>query len=199
MTTTTETKPTHVDPSKLAPDFENIEGEIVANEHTFWLGVTVDCPRGQIDVGGLHFPKNEEDIIVNDSGKQVRVPKHGTINKTVTKRHFDELVKVLPRLVIRPNKVRHEDGSGKNTGDPVQRAKGRLIKIPSKKMLADAEASGRALKPYVKRPGDRPASEFMYFIHAPTGHRSPDDRYQTIATVGLEWPAEIQAEEDLMS
>lgn len=195
--TTTKTKTTKVDPASLAPDFENIAGELVAEEYTFWLGVTADCPRGQIDVAGLHFPRSEERIIVNEAGKQVRVPEHGAINLTVTKYHFEELLKVLPRLIIRPSKVINEDGSGENTGDPIQRAKGKLIKIPDEKMIAGVKSNGRRLKPYVKRPGDRPATEFMYFMHAPGGKRGAE--YQTIADVGLEWPVELQEVEDLMS
>ena len=46
----TITKTTTVDPSRLAPDFDNIPGELIAEEFPFWLGVTADCPRGQIDV-----------------------------------------------------------------------------------------------------------------------------------------------------
>jgi hypothetical protein len=197
MTTQTKTKTTSVDPSLLAPDFDNLPGELIAEEYTFWLGVTSDCPRGQIDVAGLHFSKSEEEIVINDAGKQVRVPKHGTLNMTVTKHHFEELLKVLPRLVIRPSKAVTQDGSGENTGDPVQRAKGKLIKIPDDKMIAGVAESGRRLKPYVRRPGDRPATEFMYFMHAPEGVRGLN--YQTIAEAGLEWPAVIQEVDDLMS
>lgn len=194
----TDTKQTtKVDPSTLAPDFDNIPGELLADEHTFWLGVTADCPRGQIDVAGLHFPKSEEQIITNDAGNQVRVPKHGAVNRMVTRHHFEELVKVLPRLVIRPMSVVHEDGSGENTKDPVQRAKGRLIKIPDEKAILGASTHGRRLKPYVQQPGDRPATEFMYFVHAPDGHRG--NTIQTIAELGLEWPAVLQEVDDLLS
>lgn len=197
MITETKTKTTKVDPALLAPDFDNIQGELQLREYTFWLGVTPECPRGQIDVAGLHFPKSEESIIINAAGAQVRVPEHGAINMTVTKYHFEELVRLLPRLVIRPSKAIQEDGTGENIGDPVQRAKGRLIKIPDEKMLAGAVENGRRLKPYIVQPGDRSATEFMYFIYAPDGVRGKD--YQTIAEVGLEWPAEIQAVEDLLS
>tara|TARA_R110000824_G_scaffold142670_1_gene309921 strand:+ start:73 stop:708 length:636 start_codon:yes stop_codon:yes gene_type:complete len=190
MTTITNNKITTVDPSRLAPDFDNIPGELIAEEHSFWLGVTADCPRGQIDVAGLHFPKKEEEIVINDAGKQVRVPQHGAINFTVTKYHFDELVKLLSRLVIRPSKVRKNDETGENIGDPVQNSKGQLIKIPDEKMIAGASESGRRLKPYVKQPGDRPATEFMYFTHAPDKVRGA--KYQTISEVGLEWPVAIE-------
>jgi len=186
MTTKTKTQTTIIDPSRLAPDFENIPGLITAKEFTFWLGLTSDCPCGQIDVAGLHFPRAEEDIVINEAGKQVRVPKHGTLNNTVTKYHFDELIKVLPRLVIRFNKVVESDGVGENIGDPVQRAKGRLIKIPSESMIAGASEHGRQLKPYIKQPGDRPATDFMYFNHCPERVRGL--KYQTISEVGLEWP-----------
>ena len=66
-------------------------------------------------------------------------------------------------------------------------------------MLAGiAESGGRStLKKYVKRPGDRPAIEFMYFIYAPNNVRGLE--YQTIADVGLEWPAELQAIDELLS
>ena len=190
MNTITKNKTTSVDPSRLAPDFDNIPGELIAEEYSFWLGVTADCPRGQIDVAGLHFPKKEEEIVINDAGKQVRVPQHGALNFTVTKYHFDELVKNLSRLVIRPNKIRNSDETGENIGDPVQRAKGQLIKIPDEKMIAGAADSGRRLKPYVKQPGDRPATEFMYFLHAPDKVRG--NKYQTISEVGLEWPGAIE-------
>ena len=193
----TLTKTTKVSASQLAPDFNNLPGELELTEHTFWLGVTAGCPRGQIDVAGLHFPKAEEQIVINAAGKQVRVPVIGAINKTVTRLNFEELVKVLSRLVIRPSKPVLQDASGLNIGDPIERAKGRLIKIPDEKMIAGATASGRRLEPYIKQPGDRPASEFMFFIHAPSGKRGVE--YQTIAEVGLEWPEEIKAVEDLLS
>lgn len=197
MTTNTETQTTKVDPSRLAPDFDSLPGEVTTDEYSFWLGITADCPLGQIDVAGLHFPKNEERIALNNAGKQVRIPEHGAINFTVSKHHFEELVKVLPRLVIRPNQVRKDDNAGENIGDPVHNSKGRLIKIPNAQMIAGASDSGRKLKPYVNKPGDRPATEFMYFIHAPDKVRGL--KYQTIAEVGLEWPAEIQEVEDLLS
>ena len=163
----------------------------MAEEYTFWLGLTQDCPQGQIDVAGLHFPRNEEEIVTNEAGKQVRVPQHGAINMTVTKFHFEELVRLLPRLVIRFKKVVTKDESGENTGDPIQRAKGHLVKIPDEKMVAGAAEHGRRLKPYVKQPGDRPATDYMYFLHAPQNVRGT--HYQTIADVGLEWPGELEA------
>ena len=129
MTTKSKTKTTTVDPSRLAPDFDNIPGELIAEEYSFWF-------------------------------------------------------------VIRPNKIRNSDETGENIGDPVQRAKGQLIKIPDEKMIAGAADSGRRLKPYVKQPGDRPATEFMYFLHAPDKVRG--NKYQTISEVGLEWPGAIE-------
>jgi len=197
MTTKNLSKTTKVAAARLAPDFNNLPGETHTSEHTFWLGITADCPRGQIDVAGLHFPKSEEKIVINDAGKQVRVPVFGSINAKVTKFHFEELVKVLPRLVIRPSKSILQDASGQNTGDPVQRVKGRLIKIPDAKMIAGYAEHGRKLEPYIQQPGDRPATEFMYFIHAPKGVRGTE--YQPIAETGLEWPEEIKAIEDLLS
>ena len=200
MTNTAELKTTKVDPARLAPDFDNLPDEFIAEEHTFWLGVTSNCPCGQIDVAGLHFPRSEERLTKNEADQQVRVPEHGTINATVTKHHFTELMKVLPRLVIRPSKVLHEErGTGENTKDPAQRIKGKLIKIPDAKMLAGALEGGRKLKPYVQQPGDRPATEFMYFIHAPNGQRGHESERLPISEVGLEWPAELQEFEDLMS
>ena len=193
----TITKTTRVSAAQLAPDFNDLPGELELTEHSFWLGVTADCPRGQIDVAGLHFPKAEEQIVLNAAGKQVRVPVIGALNRKVTRLHFEELVKVLPRLVIRPSKPVAQDGSGENTGDPIERAKGRLIKIPDEKMIAGASEHGRRLEPYVKQPGDRPATEFMFFIHAPSGKRGVE--YQTIAEAGLEWPEEIEAVEELLS
>ncbi len=194
---TTATKTTKVDAASLAPDFDNIPGELIAEEYCFWMGVTADCPRGQIDVAGMCFPRGTERISINDAGKQVRVPENGTLNQFVSRHHFEELCKVLPRLVIRPSKPVLQDGSGENIGDPINRSKGKLIKIPDEKMIAGAADGGRRLKPYVKREGDRPATEFMYFIYAPSGVRGPN--FQTIAEAGLEWPAEIQAVEDLLS
>lgn len=197
MTTQTKNKTTSVDPSLLAPDFDNIDGPLVAEEYNFWLGLTADCPQGQIDVAGLHFPRSEEDIVFNEAGKQVRVPKHGTLNTTVTKYHFEELVRLLPRLVIRLRNAPAKEDGGENTGDPVQRMKGHLVKIPDAKAVTEAAAHGRTLKPYIKQPGDRPATDYMYFLHAPTGVRGAE--IQTISDIGLEWPVEIQEVEDLLS
>ena len=194
---TQEAKTTKVSPARLAPDFNNIPGELTLNEHTFWMGVTADCPTGQIDVAGLHFPKSEEQIVINDAGRQVRVPVIGALNKTVTRVHFQELVRLLPRLVIRPSKTITQDGSGQNIGGPIERAKGRLIKIPDEAMIAGAASHGRKLDPYIKQPGDRPATEFMFFVHAPSGKRGIE--YQTISDAGLEWPEAVKAVEDLLS
>ena len=196
--TTTEKNTTKVAAADLAPDFDNIPGDLVADEYVFWMGVTPDCPRGQIDVAGMSFPRGTERIHIDDvTGRQTRIPESGTLNKFVTRVHFEKLCEVLPRLVIRPSKVINEDGSGENIGDPIQRSKGKLIKIPDEAAIAGARENGRKLKPYVKQKGDRPATEFMYFVYAPNGVRGAS--YQTIAEAGLEWPAEIQAVEDFMS
>ena len=69
MTTKLKTQTTSIDPSRLAPDFDNIPGPLTAKEFTFWLGLTSDCPCGQIDVAGLHFPRAEEDIVINEVSK----------------------------------------------------------------------------------------------------------------------------------
>lgn len=185
-----KTTPNKITPGALAPDFDNLPGEIIATEKTFWLGVTDDCPRGQIDIAGLHFPKMEEDIRVDKrTGKQTRVAVQGTINATVTKLHFDALVDLLPRLVIRQGRNAPERTGGEDIGDPIQQAKGRIVKIPDAKMMVGAEGPGRRLAPYVKQPGDRPATEFMFFIHAPDGHRGHSPK--TISETGIEWPEDV--------
>ena len=191
----------HVDADALRPDFESHEGLAVAEDYPFWLGLTADCPVNQIDVAGLHFPKAEESIVINNEGKQVRVPVLGALNYQVTREHFDALVATLPRLVIRFTDKEPEvdnDGSGVNIGDPIKRArKGYLIKIPTKKTIADAAESGQRKKPYIRKPGDRPAMDFMYFQHVADKQRA--NNYQTIADAGLEWPEELEQIDDLLS
>lgn len=171
---------TKINPSALLPNFKEHPGAAIAEEHPFWLGLTSDCPINQLDIAGLHFPKAEEEIVVNPAGKQVRVPVHGALNYHVSRKHFDDLVKVLPRVIIR--------GAG---------AGGRKFIIPDEKKIADAAVHGRQVKPYVRQPGDRPATDFMYFVHVPDKNRGRD--YQTVSTVGLEWPAALEEIDDLLS
>lgn len=175
-----KTNKNKVSVAALEPNFAELPDEIQVFEKTFWLGLSADCPRGQIDVAGLHFPKLEEEIKRNQAGKQVRNPVIGCINKTVTRAHFDALVKALPRYIIRPHKDADLD-------DPKSLAKGKLIKLPDPEAVHEGPEMRRKLKPYVQRPGDRPATEFMFFMHAPSGKRG--NEYQTIAEAGgLEWP-----------
>ena len=173
MSKTKNTLTTKIDPEKLLPSFGDHPGAAIAEEHPFWLGLTADCPINQLDIAGLHFPKSEEEIVTNPAGRQVRVPVHGALNFHVNKKHFDDLVKVLPRVIIR--------GAG---------AGGRKFIIPNEKNIADATTNGRVVKPYVRHPGDRPATDFMYFIHIPEKHRGRE--YVTISDVGLEWPAALE-------
>ena len=177
---------TKVDAASLRPDFDNYEGLAVAEDFPFWLGLTSDCPVNQIDVAGMHFPKAEESIVINNE---------------VSREHFNALCEVLPRLVIRftdkePEVV--EDGSGVNTGDAIKRArKGYLIKVPTEKTMENALEAGQKRKPYVRRPGDKPAMDYMYFQHVADKHRG--NVYQTISEAGLEWPAELEEIDDLLS
>jgi hypothetical protein len=186
---------TSVSPAKLAPNFDELPDEIVSVEETFWMGLTADCPLGQIDVAGLHFPKKEESIVINDAGKQVRVPEIGGLDKTVTIHNFQALMEVLPRLVMRMGKEVHEErGTGENTKHRARGVRGKLIKIPTKEMIAESvDGVGRQLKPYVRRPGDVPATDFMFFHHAPNGVRGHE--FPTISEVGLTWPIKTKSEE----
>lgn len=182
------TKSTRVDPSKLAPDFTNIPGEVVASQKCFWLGITQDIGIRQIDVAGLHFPVRQERITHNDQGQQVRIPEDGALNKTVTRYHFDKLVEVLPRLVIRQLPPRRLETRPGKPEKELPRAQ--LIKIPSSEMIAGVTKNGQQLRPYVKQPGDRPASEFLFFHHAPNGQRGPQGSQRPISETGLEWPGD---------
>jgi hypothetical protein len=182
-----------VEAAALLPDFDNLPGDLQATYEAFHLGLTHDCPLGQIDVAGLHFPGYNEVIETNNAGQQVRTPGTGTVNRVVTRQHFDALVEVLPRLVIRFTSPRtDEPGTGQNVGDPVSRRKGYLIKIPDERMIAGATAHGRQLKPYVKQEGDEPAAKFMFFLHAPDGLRH--QRFVSIADNGLDWPSREEEE-----
>lgn len=201
---------THVDPSKLQADFDSYEGLAVMEEHPFWMGLTADCPINQIDVGGLHFPKMEEEIVINNAGKQVRVPVVGALNYHVTRENFDALIEVLPRIVIRFTEPEIEEDEnamgpdGQNTGQPRRVRRGYLVKIPTKeqieaneKDIRDNGGRGRRLRRYVRQPSDRPASEFMFFQHVADKRRGHN--YQTIAEEGLNWPEVLEEIDALLS
>jgi len=187
---TTKTNPHKIDPAALAPDFDNLPEEHVGKRGTFWMGLTKDCPLGQIDVAGLHFPGYNEVIGTDNAGRQTRHGVIGALNSEVTRTHFDELVKVMPRLVVRFERL--PKSALEQPEDDKVRRRALLIKIPDEAMIAGATAHGRTLKPYRRMEGDRPASEFMFFHHAPLGVRGLE--YQTIAEVGLEWPFTDEAE-----
>jgi len=196
------TKTTTIDPSEFTPDFDNIPGDFTAVEFPFWLGVTADCPRHSIDVAGLHFPAANERIVKNETtGKQVRVPEHGTLNFTVTRQHVEALRRDLKRFVVRfrDHPAVTNDGTGENIGDPVERARrGKLIKIPTQEQIdASVKSGGRAFKPYIKQPGDRPAADYMYFIHVPDRVRGREIR--TISETGIVWPEELAEIDEILS
>ena len=183
-------------PEDLLPDFDNIPGEFRATFHTFWIGLTPDCPRGQIDVAGLTFVKATEKITTDHVGKQVRVPSPGYLDHEVTKEKFERLAEELRRMVIRPRHQINHDGAGENTRDPVQRFHGKLLKIPNEQTAAAMRENGRNVTPYVKQPGDRPAADFMYCVHVPEGQTRPAE-YVTISEAGLEWPEAAELSEFL--
>lgn len=198
MTTTKPTIPPKksrmISGSSLAPNLENYKRG-VSREFFYWIGVTPDCPSESIDIGGINFPKVNEDLIrdpARPSGKK-RIPVIGAI-VPMSEERIKRICDRLPRSVIRFTDDKgqaEEPGTGKNLGDLyIRPRKGHLITIPSDKEVADRHKRGRATNPYVQRPNDEPACRYMFAVICPNQDRpSRGDSYPDVLEVtGLEWP-----------
>ncbi len=185
---------------QLSAPLDSYPGVAVIHENAYWMGVVPSCPVNQINVAGLNFSKLNE-IFVDDparTGNKLRVPVIGELHRGVTLDHIHALAAALPRLVLRFPKgkgsrdVAEEPGAGENIGDVhVRTRKGFLIRVPTEEMIAAAKEGGVHRPRYVRKPGDEPAADYMYFKlcdNQEEPHRGvvvPP----SISVAGLEWPA----------
>lgn len=207
--TATAPRTTLVDGHLLVPNFDELPGVCLGDEHAYWMGLTPECPIGQIDIVGLNFPKRNEIFVVDPlkpGGQKIRVPAIGGLHQKITQDHILGLREALPRLVIRfanaESEQQEERGTGKNTGDAFKRGvRAKLVKIPTPAQVADAIKNGTRIPRYVREAGDKPAADFMFFKlclnqETPRRELTPPE---TIAKGGIFWPGDIDEINALLS
>lgn len=189
---------THIPGSTLVGDLRrNTVGS--AKAYRYWVGLTKECPLGDISCG-VSFPKTNEDLIQKEGESRTqRVSRVGAITQIDAAR-LHLIQEKLPRLVIR---FRKHLGSGsftpgKPTGDaPVETRYGELVEIPTAAEVATARASNGPTNEYVYREGDRPAAEFM-FMQLCADQESGEQGYrvpETVNKTGIVWPEPASIEE----
>lgn len=201
-------KTTQIEGSTLVPNFDDHMDLGVTTEHAYWMGVTPDCPAHQISCAGLDFPKMNERLIPdpNRTGKTVRVPVLGGLNKGVTSTQVEALRECLPRMVIRFTEEeldqKEEQGSGNNIGDVhVKVRKGYVITIPTAKQIKDAKKAKTRIPRYVRNVNDVPAARYMFFeiCKNQTEPQRGVECPPTIETAGVFWPDELSELDELLS
>jgi len=209
MNTATAPHTTQVDGHLLVPNFDDLPGVCLGDEHAYWMGVTPDCPLAQINVVGLNFAKRNEIFVVdplNPGGQKIRVPAIGGLHRKVTADHILALREMLPRLVIRfahaEAEQKEEPGTGVNTGHQFKRGvKAKLVKIPTPAQIVIAQENGQRIPRYSREAGDRPAAEFMFFKlcldqEAPRRELTVPE---SVAQGGIFWPGDIDEINALLS
>lgn len=183
MTTKSKKRPIVIPGDQLGPD---VERQPIESEFSYWIGALPDAPFGQIDVGGIDFPKLQSPVTSGKGKNQERTTFRGRIAK-LTRSDIERIRKGLTRRVIRTKGFAHvgangssasvsdnttafEQGGGEvrdNIGvaDYAERpAPAMYVVVPTEEELQAATAQGRHLAPYVPTDRDRKLSDFIYMV-----------------------------------
>lgn len=168
----------------------------------YWIGAFPQCSGEGLNVGGINFPKINEDIR-GKGGKTQRIPRIGALIQ-LNRSQIEEIRKRLPRRVIRftePLKpeefVTDANGDEKRLGhqtDPFdfeqRRRRGYPIRIPTKEQIERAQANGRTLPRYVRGKFDEPAARYVFAQLCDNQERpTRGEAYPpSLEDVDIDWP-----------
>lgn len=182
----------------LVPDLERHRGS-VDRSFWYWIGVTPSCPVEHIDIAGENFPKVNELISKDRTGKQQRIPVIGALVK-LTEGKIRKMREKLSRLVIRfrADAGQHDEpGTGENLGDPhIRPRKGFVITIPTDEEIQAKTAAKLPARRYVQQANDEPAARYMFAVLCGDQERgNRGDFYpEPLEVTGLDWPEEMTEE-----
>lgn len=164
--------------------------------YLFWVGVLPTCPVEGVALGGVMWPKINENLVTDPmrTNQKRRIPVIGSI-VALDRFAFQRIRERLPRTVIRIHDLqegqREEPGTGLNMGDVHLRPRrGQLITIPTDEEIAAAQANGRSVRRYTPRENDVPAARFLFAqLCADQKNGSRTDSYpEPLEVTGLTWP-----------
>lgn len=159
--------------------------------YRYWVGLTPDCPLGDISCAGLSFPKTNDDLYnVQGEMRTQRSVKIGAIT-FIDAARLQLLKDRLPRLVIR---FGQPPVGSLNVGDqianPQPRRAGSLHEIPTPAEVKERRDMKAPTLEYNYQQGDENAAKYMFMVLCPDQEagKQGDKIPQTLDQTGVIWP-----------
>lgn len=133
-------------------------------EFAFHVGTLPECPRWNLDLAGVNFPRSTERVEVR-GGETIRTPMAGAVVR-ITEAKRKEVLRAIASRVVRFRGVQIDDNAPGAAGDLVRDGRG----MPAEAMASAAPAivgtvicmDGNPSRPYRPQRGDRPLADFVY-------------------------------------
>lgn len=133
-------------------------------EFAFHVGTLPECPRYNIDLAGISFPRTTERVELR-GGETIRTPMAGAIVRMTEGRRKAVLQAIAGRVVRFRNTAPDENTPG-SAGDLVRDGRG----MPQEAMASAMQSAtgtvivmdGNPQRPYRPQRGDKPLADFVY-------------------------------------
>lgn len=182
--------------ASLVPDLGKLTKGVIG-KHAYWIGALPGAPREHLDIGGIDFPKMEEDVRNDKTGKTKRREHIGSIRR-LTLVQLQRVQDNVPRQLIR---FESAGGSPGGPGDGLEvldepRRKGKSVRIPTNAEIEKGIKHKRLPTPYSPEATDEPAARYVFMVLCPDQNKPQcSDFYpESLETTGLEWPAGTKPE-----
>lgn len=203
MTTPEDGSPlTEPDPKTTTPgaslvlDLDKLTKGVIG-KYAYWMGALPDAPREHLQIGSIDFPKMEEDVRIDKTGKTKRRENIGSIRWLTLvqiQRVEDDVLQQIIRF----------DGAGKSPGGPGDglevldepRRKGIPMRVPTDANIEKAIKDKRPLRPFSAEVTDEPAARYVFMqLCADQERPQRSDFYpDPLEVTGLVWPAGTKPE-----
>lgn len=137
-------------------------------EFAFHVGTLPECPRWNLDLAGVNFPRSTERVELR-GGETIRTPMAGAVVRISETKHKDVL-RAIANRVVRFRKTAFEQNTPGASDDLVGGAK-----LPDDAPAPSATSvtgtvivmDGNPQRPYRPQRGDRPLADFVYMERRP--------------------------------
>jgi hypothetical protein len=160
---------------------------------TYWIGALPGLPVEHADIGGIHFPKIQEHVIVTANGETRRIPKIGALVR-LSREDIEFLIQRLPRTIVRFAAGEHGDDATQRRGiDAVvgeqRRRRGLLITIPTPEEIEKRRQLGMPTHAYYREPGDEPVANYLFAALASDQQNPERGSYypDPLSKTGMRW------------
>jgi hypothetical protein len=131
-------------------------GPGISSEVWYWIGALPQCTGEGLDIGGMNFPKINEDVKpAGIGGKTTRIPRIGALVK-LNQDRVELIEDKLSRCVLRFTEPADEDQQNDAEDYTQRRRKGYPIRIPTEEQV---KAGSRR---YVRGTHDEPAARYLF-------------------------------------